>query len=500
MSTPPVPCLDGKLVSFENLIGGVRQPARAGAVLESIDPSTGAVWATVPRSDATDVADAVAAAREAFEQRWRTLPALARSAHLRRLADVMRTHADELAELETRDNGRIIVETTLFDLPACTEMLFYFAGAADKISGDTVQIGPTSFNFTMREPIGVVGLIVPWNAPLTIAIAKLGAALAAGNTVVLKPAEQASCSLLRLGELIDEAGLPPGVVNVVAGLGEEAGDALVRDPRVGRISFTGSTDTARVISERAASTLKPLHFELGGKSANVVFADADLDAAAYGVTAMSVFTGNAGQTCIAGSRILLHESIFDDMVERIAARAAEVNVGAPLDHSTTMGPIVSAEQLERVRSYLALGPTEGAELLFGGRTGAELFPDGSPLRGGYYVEPTLLRAPHTDLRFCQEEIFGPVAAAIPFRDDAHALELANGTRYGLAAGVWTRDLNRAHRFVRDLQAGAVWVNTYRKVHWAVPFGGVKESGYGRDSGWESVLENTQLKTSWIEIG
>ena len=469
-------------------------------MLDSIDPSTGAVWATVPRSDASDISDAVTAARDAFEQRWRVLPALARAGHLRRLADVMRTHADELAEIETRDNGRIIVETTLFDLPACTEMLFYFAGAADKISGDTVQIGPKSFNFTVREPIGVVGLIVPWNAPLSITIAKLGAALAAGNTVVVKPAEQASCSLLRLGELLDEAGLPAGVVNVVSGLGEEAGDALVREPRVGRISFTGSTDTARVISERAASTLKPLHFELGGKSANIVFADADLDAAAYGVTAMSVFTGNAGQTCIAGSRILLHESIFDDMVERIAAHAATVKPGAPLDHATTMGPLVSSEQLERVRSYLALGPTEGAELLFGGRTGADLFPDGSPLGGGYYVEPTLMRAVHTDLRFCQEEIFGPVAAVIPFRDDAHTLELANGTRYGLAAGVWTRDLDRAHRFVRDLEVGAVWVNTYRKVHWAVPFGGVKDSGYGRDSGWESVLENTQLKSSWIEIG
>ena len=485
--------------AFENLIGGHRRPARSGAVLESVDPSTGAVWATVPRSDQDDVADAVTAAREAFEQRWRTLPALARAGHLRALAEVLRARADELAELETRDNGRIIVETTLFDLPACTEMLLYFAGAADKISGDTVQIGPTSFNFTLREPIGVVGIIVPWNAPLSIACAKLGAALAAGNTVVLKPAEQASCTLLRFGELLDEAGLPPGVVNVVAGLGEEAGDALARDPRVGRISFTGSTDTARIISERAASTLKPLHFELGGKSANIVFADADLDAAAYGVTAMSVFTGNAGQTCIAGSRILVHESIVDEMVERIASHAAEVKLGAPLDHSTTMGPLVSAEQLERVRSYLELGPTEGADLVFGGRTGRDLFPDGSPLGGGYYVEPTLMRAPHTDLRVCQEEIFGPVAAVIPFRDDAHALELANGTPYGLAAGVWTRDLSRAHRFVRDLEAGSVWVNTYRKVHWAVPFGGVKDSGYGRDSGWESVLENTRLKTSWIEL-
>jgi aldehyde dehydrogenase (NAD+) len=488
------------LPGFDNLVNGERCAARSGDVLESVDPSTGEVWATVPRSDERDVNDAVTAARGAFEDRWRTLPALARAAHLRRLAAVVHAHADELAELETRDNGRLIVETTLFDLPACVEMLFYFAGAADKISGDTVQIAPTSFTFTLREPIGVVGLIVPWNAPLTIAVAKLGAALAAGNTVVLKPAEQASCSLLRFAELLEEAGLPPGVVNVVAGLGEEAGDALVRDPRVGRVSFTGSTDTARVISQRAASTLKPLHFELGGKSANIVFDDADLDAAAYGVTAMSVFTGNAGQTCIAGSRILLHERVFDEMLDRIAAHAAEVVLGAPLDQSTTMGPVVSAEQLARVRSYLDLGPTEGAELLFGGRTGADLFAAGSPLAGGYYVEPTLFRAESSRARICQEEIFGPVAVAIPFRDDAHALELANATRYGLAAGVWTRDLNRAHRFVRDLEAGAVWVNTYRKVHWAVPFGGVKESGYGRDSGWESVLENTQLKTSWIETG
>ncbi len=251
---------------------------------------------------------------------------------------------------------------------------------------------------------------------------------------MVKPAEQASCSLLRLGELLDEAGIPAGVVNVVAGLGEEAGDALVRDPRVGRISFTGSTATARVISERAASTLKPLHFELGGKSANIVFADADLDAAALGVTSASVFTGNAGQTCVAGSRILIHESIFDDMVERISAEVAKVKLGAPLDHDTTMGPLVSAEQLERVRSYLALGPTEGADLVFGGRSGEELFPDGSPLRGGYFVEPTLMRAPHTDLRICQEEIFGPVAAAIPFRDDAHALELANGTAVRAGCG------------------------------------------------------------------
>lgn len=485
---------------FANTIDGESRPAATGATLDSIDPSTGAVWASFPRSTEIDVNDAVIAATTAFEDRWRPLPALARAAHLRDLADVIAGAAPELAELESRDNGRIIAETTTFDLPACAEMLRFFAGAADKIGGDTVEIGPTSFNFTLREPIGVIGLIVPWNAPLSIACAKLGAALAAGNTVVIKPAEQASCSLLRLGELFGSSGLPPGVVNVVAGLGEEAGDAIVRHPGVGRISFTGSTDTARIISERAASTLKPLHFELGGKSPNIVFADADLDAAAVGVSTMSVFTGNAGQTCIAGSRILIHESVFDEVLERITKLAAGVILGDPLDPATTMGPIVSEEQLDRVRGYIELGSKEGAELVFGGRTGADLFPPDSPQRAGYYVEPTLFRAEHTDLRIGQEEIFGPVAVAIPFRDDEEALAIANGTRYGLAAGVWTRDLARAHRFVRALRAGAVWVNTYRKVHWAVPFGGMKESGYGRDSGWESVLENTQLKTSWIELG
>jgi acyl-CoA reductase-like NAD-dependent aldehyde dehydrogenase len=495
MGDPTVSC--GR--QFQNVIGEDLEFAASGAVLESIDPSTGRAWASVPRSGEPDVANAVDAATSGFEKRWRTLPALGRAGHLRRLANVVADHAGELAELEARDNGRIIAETTTFDLPACVEMLHYFAGAADKIAGDTVEISPTSFNFTLREPIGVVGLIVPWNAPLSITCAKLGAALAAGNAVVVKPAEQASCSVLRLGELALEAGLPAGVMNVVAGLGEEAGDALVRHPGVGRISFTGSTDTARVIAGRSAPVLRPLHFELGGKSPNIVFSDADLDLASVGVSTMSVFTGNAGQTCIAGSRILAHESIADELVERIRAVASAIVLGPPLDPATTMGPIVSAEQFERVRSYLAVGISENAELAFGGSSGAELFPSGSILGGGYYVAPTLFRSERNDLRVCQEEIFGPVTVVIPFRDDDHALHLANATSYGLAAGVWTKDLSRAHRFVRELRVGSVWVNTYRKIHWAMPFGGVKDSGFGRDSGWESVLENTQLKTAWVDL-
>jgi aldehyde dehydrogenase (NAD+) len=411
----------------------------------------------------------------------------------------MATHGRELAETETRDNGRPISETTNFDVAACVQMFHYFAGAADKIEGETVNVSPASFNFTRREPLGVVGIIIPWNAPLSLLSAKVGSALAAGNTVVVKPAEESACSVLRWAALLEEAGMPAGVVNVVAGLGEEAGDALVRNPDIARITFTGSTATARIIAERAGPALKQLAFELGGKSPNIVFADADLDAAATGVSTTSIFTAGAGQTCIAGSRILVEAPVLDEMIERIEKAAANVVIGDPMDPTTTMGPIVSQAQFDRVRSYLELGPREGAELLFGGRSGAQLFPDGSPLARGYYVEPTLFRVASNDLRICQEEIFGPVAVIMPFRDDEEAVAMANSTTYGLAAGVWTSDVKRSHRMIRDLHCGSVWVNAYRRIHWALPFGGWKDSGYGRDSGWESILENTQLKTAWIDL-
>ena len=489
-----------ELHEYHQVIDGHPGPAASGEWLDSIDPATGEPWARIPASAAADVDAAVDAARRAFPA-WAGLPSLQRAAHLRGIAEVLADSTHLLAEIETRDNGRVIRETLSGDLPACAQMFHFFAGAADKIHGDTVQVARTSVNFTRREPYGVVGVIIPWNAPLSLMSAKVGAALAAGNTVVVKAAEQAACSVLAWAAQVARAGMPRGVINVVAGLGEEAGDALVRHPGVDRVTFTGSTDTARVINARGAERIRPLHFELGGKSANIVFADADLDAAAAGVSTAAVFTGGAGQTCVAGSRILAHESIIDDLVERIGAHAAAVRLGDPRAPETDMGPLVSAEQLARVRDFVEGAPADGATLVFGGRVGGDaLFPAGTALAGGYWVEPTLFRVTGNGPRICREEVFGPVAVIMPFSSDAEALALANDTAYGLAAGVWTTDLGRAHRMVRDLDAGSVWVNAYRRIHWALPFGGFGDSGFGKDSGWESVLENTRIKTSWIELG
>jgi acyl-CoA reductase-like NAD-dependent aldehyde dehydrogenase len=483
--------------AFGQLIGGHEVPAAGGGELVSVNPATAEPWATIPRGTAADVEAAVAAAKAALPG-WRRLSALERAARLRRVGDLVAGRAAELAEIETCDNGKIITDTSV-EIPACAQMWYFHAGAADKLHGDTIEISPQSFNFTRREPIGVIGVIIPWNSPLSLFSAKVAAPLAAGNTVVVKPAEQAACSCLALAPLFEEAGFPPGVVNIVSGLGEEAGDALVRHPDVGRVTFTGSTETARTISAAAAGTLKQLAFELGGKSPNIVFADADLDAAAIGVSTMGLFTGGAGQTCVAGSRVLVERPVYDDLLARVEKIAAGIVLGDPMDRATTMGPVVSDEQFARVRSYLELGVAEGAALAFGGRSGVELFASGSRFANGYYVEPTLFREADNSMRIAREEIFGPVGVVIPFDDDDEAVAIANDSTYGLACGVWTTNLKRAHRMVRDVEAGAVWVNAYRRIHWAVPFGGFKESGYGRDSGMESVLESTQIKGAWIDL-
>ncbi|WP_431911362.1 aldehyde dehydrogenase family protein [Nonomuraea jabiensis] len=476
---------------YRNLVGGELVPASDGRTLDSVNPATGEVWARIPASGAPDAEAAVAAARRAFPA-WSALPALARAGYLRKVSEVFARNADELARLETRDNGRILRDTLKKDLPGMAYLWQLAAGQClDAAKGDTVILGPDTLGLTRREPYGVAVCIIPWNSPISTFSAKAAYALAAGNTVIVKPAEQASASVLRLGELLAEV-FPPGVLNIVSGLGEEVGDALVRHRDVAKISLTGSTATGQAITRASADALKPLTFELGGKSPNIVFPDADLDAAALGVTVNSVYTGNAGQVCVAGSRILIHHSIWDELLDRIARICAELVLDDPLDLRTTMGPIVSSAQYEHVRSYLELAEKEGASLLFGGRTGAEVVPG---LPGGYWVSPTLYTTTDNSLRLCQEEIFGPVAVAMPFSSDEEALAIANDSRYGLAAGVWTRDLGRAHRFVRDLQSGTVWVNTFRQMPPGLPFGGVKDSGYGHDS----VLEYTREKAAIIQI-
>lgn len=480
-----------ELREYSNLIGGELRPASGGGTLESVDPATGEVWATIPRSTAEDAAAAVAAARAAFP-RWSGMPAAGRAHYLRKVAAVFAENARELAELETRDNGRIISETAKRDLPGMT-YLWNSAAAecAAAVEGRSVDFGPSSLGVTRREPYGVTLGIIPWNSPISTFSAKAAFALAAGNTVIIKPAEQATASTLRVGELLREV-LPAGVLNIVSGLGEEAGDPLVRSRGVDKISLTGSVHTAKIITRASADSLKPLALELGGKSPNIVFADADLDKAAPGVTTQAIFTANAGQICYGGSRILIQRPVYDEMIFRMKALAERIRLGDPMSMETTMGPIVSREQYERVVSYLEIGAKEGAELVFGGRSGAAVVDD-DRYAGGYWVEPTLFATGDNSLRICQEEIFGPVAVVIPFDTEEEALALANDSVYGLAIGVWTNSLGTAQRMFRNLETGTVWVNTFRKV--VFPLEGVKDSGYGHDS----VMAYTREKSGLFEI-
>jgi aldehyde dehydrogenase (NAD+) len=488
---------DAPVRIFQNLIDGRSRPALSGKWLDSIDPATGRVWARIPAGDAADVDEAVAAAKRAFHGPWRDLSAAKRAGLLRRVAQIVAEHAAEIAEIETRDNGRIIAETTAGDLPAVVEMLHYWAGAADKIHGETVSVSPLSLNYILREPVGVIGIIVPWNSPVAIFAAKVGAALAAGNTVVVKPPETASGSTIAMAALFEKAGFPPGVVNVVAGLGSVAGDAIAGHRDVGKISFTGSTLTARAITRRSADAIKPLSFELGGKSANIIFADADVNAAAVGATTMSIFTGGAGQVCIAGSRVLVQRPIYAEMVERMAAIAAKVRVGDPMDKATQMGPLAFDKQFDKVRDYIRVGRAEGAEVAYGGGSGGAAV--NGDLANGYFVQPTIFTGVNNKMRICREEIFGPVVCVLPFDDEEEALAIANDSEYGLACGIWTNQLKRAHRMAARVEVGCVWVNAYRRLHWAVPFGGVKDSGYGRDSGMESLRGYQHTKAVWIDL-
>ncbi|MBS0387305.1 MAG: aldehyde dehydrogenase [Proteobacteria bacterium] len=478
------------MVEYPHLfINGAWVPPVDGELVESIDPSTGRPWARVAFGGAGDIDAAVRAARAAFGP-WSRRPGHERAALLRKLAVAYEAAAPELARLETTDNGRALRETKA-DVGGHANSWYWYASLADKNSGRTIPIEDAVLAFTTRKPVGVVGAITPWNVPLMSALWKLGPALAAGCTVVLKPAEHTPVTSLELARLFEQAGFPPGVVNVVPGWGAGgAGESLVAHPGVNKIAFTGEGATARAILRNGAETFKRFTLELGGKAPHVIFADADFDAA------MNAATGSAwalcGQSCALGARVLVQRPIYARAVEEFTRRAARVRVGPPLHEATHMGPQAHAEQLAKTLSYIEIGKREGAELVFGGAR-----PGGDALAGGFYVQPTVFASVRNDMRIAREEIFGPVAALIPFDDEDEAVALANDSSYGLTAGVWTQDVGRALRVSSQIEAGMVWVNTYRYIRWSTPYGGVKQSGWGRENGTEALEPYLDVHTTII---
>lgn len=472
-------------------IGGEWIESASGSTFKTVSPATGEVIAEVAEGGAPDIELAVEAARRAFEGPWRSLDAAERGAILWRIADTIEERSEELARLESLDNGKPMREA-MIDLRMVVDTFRYFAGWATKIEGETIPVRGSILNYTLREPIGVIGAIIPWNFPLLMAAWKVAPALACGNTVVLKPAEETPLTALELAAVGADVGLPPGVLNVVPGLGGVAGAALVASEGVDKIAFTGSTEVGREIMRRAADTLTPVSLELGGKSPNIIFADADLEAAMRGAFAGIFYNG--GQCCTAGSRLLVEESIHDQLIEALIERATRFRPGDPLDPQTRMGPLVSEAQLERVLGYIESGLEGGARLAVGGKR-AEFEGE----EKGYWVEPTIFERVAPDQVIAQEEIFGPVLTTMTFSSEEEAIEIANGTIYGLAAGIWTKDIKRAHRVAQRIDAGTVWINTYHPLDPASPFGGYKHSGYGRELGRYALDLYTQIKSVWVDL-
>jgi len=480
------------LPKFDAYINGHATGPGTGQYFETVNPYSAKIWAEVARCDATDAARAVEAAWTAFTTgEWPKLNATQRGALVHKLGDLIRDHARELAEYEVRDNGKLINEM-LAQCNYIPNWYWYYGGLADKIEGAVIPIDkPDTFNYTRHEPLGVVVCITPWNSPLLLLSFKLAAALAAGNTVVIKPSEFTSTSTLKLMELVAAAGFPPGVVNVVTGFGNEVGAALVEHPKVATVCFTGGTESGTMVYQAAAKGLKGCTLELGGKSPNIVFDDAILDDAVKG--AISGIFAATGQTCIAGSRLLVQDAIYDVFVERLVAFARTARMGDPMDPGTQVGPVTTPPQYEKVLKYIEVAKSEGAECVLGGA------PGNGPECGDsqWFVQPTIFTGVTNRMRIAQEEVFGPVLSIIRFKTDEEAIEIANDIAFGLAAGVWTQSIKRAIRVSNAIRAGTVWVNTYRAVSYLSPFGGYKKSGLGRENGLEGMREFLQTKSVWI---
>jgi aldehyde dehydrogenase (NAD+) len=481
-----------KITPGKLLIDG--QWVNGSKTFDTVNPATGEVLTRIVEASAADVDQAVGSARRAFDTKggaWRKMSGSERGRLIWKLADLVEQHIDELAELETLDNGKPIFESRNVDMPMVIDVLRYYAGWATKIHGETVNTFDTAFTYTLREPVGVVGLIIPWNFPLLLASWKLGPALACGNTIVMKPAEQTPLTTLRLGELAVEAGFPAGVINIVTG-GPGTGKAIVQHPGIDKIAFTGSTAVGKEIMRGAADTLKRVTLELGGKSPNIVFADADIDSAVKGAI-NGIFYGK-GEVCNAGSRLFVESKVRDEFLDKLIGRAKKMVPGDPLDPKTRMGAIVSQEQMQTVLGYIDAGKSEGARLLAGGN---RVSVNGDK---GFFIEPTVFGDVNNDMKIAQEEIFGPVLATLKFDDMEEVVEMANRNQYGLAAAVWTCDLKKAHQMSRMLRAGTVWINTYGLMDAALPFGGYKSSGFGRELGQAALEHYTEIKTVWMNIG
>jgi betaine-aldehyde dehydrogenase len=478
---------------YQLFIDGQFVDAESGKTFKSPNPATGETFAEVAEADKADVDKAVAAARKAFEGKWSKLSARDRGRLLYKLSQLIEQNSTQLAELETSDNGKPIKESTYIDLPGVVENFEYFAGWCTKIEGETIPVPGQIFNYTLREPVGVCGQIIPWNFPLLMAAWKLAPALAAGNTVVLKPAEQTPATAMELAKLIQEAGFPEGVVNIVPGYGETAGAALASHKGIDKIAFTGSTEIGKLIARSAADNLTKVSLELGGKAPNIIFADADLDQAVNGAM-MGIFF-NQGQVCCAGSRLFVEERVKEEFLGRFKEKAERMKIGDPMDKNTAMGPQVSREQLDRIKGYVGIARDEGATVFSGGES-PQL---DAQFENGYFFQPTIFSDVNNSMRVAQEEIFGPVTSVISFDNDDDLIRQANETIYGLSAGIWTSNITRAHRFARAIKAGVVWINTYNMMNAASPFGGYKQSGYGREMGKHALELYTQVKSVWVDL-